>query len=289
LFAGFWLVLAVPFAVGWALLAAGGVDQAEARRAQAAVLASVASIAVTASPPAAAPALLTTWISVAMYAQVQYVSAHAKRAVFLSRFLSPRVSELIASRGFADTMRSHSDEITVVCADLRGFTAYSEAVPARTVVDLLAEYYDACGEVVAKHGGTITNYAGDGVLILVGAPVRIATHAATGIQLAHDLRIAVEPVLDRARARGHALGLGIGVASGTVMVGAIAARTRMEYTAIGMPVNLAARLCARAAPGEILIARESVSHAQTVNIESRGHCEIKGFSEQQEVFALLDR
>lgn len=288
LFAGFWLVLAAPYAVGWGLLAAGGLDRAEARRAQAAVIASVAAIAATAAPPDALPAVLAAWICLSLYGQVQYVGAHARRAVFLGRFLSPRVTELIASRGFEETMKPHNADLTVICADLRGFTSYSEGVPSQGVVNLLAEYYDACGEVVARHGGTITNYAGDGVLILVGAPVPVASHAATGVQLAHDLRIAVDPVLDRVKTPMHRLGLGIGVATGNVMVGAISAQTRMEYTAIGMPVNLAARLCARAAAGEVLLDAETASRAGIDNIESQGHFEIKGFSGRQEVFALVD-
>lgn len=286
LFAVFWLVLAVPYLVGWMLLSFGGdMDPAEERRARSSCVASVVLISVTAAPPPALPFLVALWVSLFIYGQLQYVTARARRGVFLSRFLSPQVTDLVASRGLAEAMKPHQAEITVVCADLRGFTAYSEGVPSQAVVDLLADYYDAIGTVVARYGGTITNYAGDGVLTIVGAPIPDPDHAATGIRIAREVQVAVEPVIERWRTRLHPLGLGVGVASGAVTVGAIAAETRMEYTAIGTPVNLAARLCSAAASGEVLVDAEA-TRLSRAGVEPRGEMEIKGFSAAQQVYAL---
>jgi class 3 adenylate cyclase len=287
LFAGFWLVAAVPFGIGWGLLAFGGqIDQAESRRAQSAVWASALLIAATAAPPVAFPVLLAGWISLFMYGQLQYVSAAARRGVFLSRFLSPRVAELVAARGLAEATKPHLADITVVCADLRGFTSYSASVPSQTVVDLLADYYDAVGAVVAQHRGTITNYAGDGVLILIGAPIADARHAATGIQVAQEILVAVDPVLTRWRTAAQTLGLGVGVACGTVTVGAISAETRMEYTAVGTPVNLAARLCSAASAGEVLIDANAARLSHAANARNRGEMQFKGFAHPQQIFAV---
>lgn len=286
LFAVFWLLVAAVFAAGWLVLWLGELDPAEAGRALASVAASPVIITVTASPPSVIFGLLPLWISLSIWGQLRYTSARAERGVFLSRFLSPRVTELVATRGLAETMKPRHAEITVVCADLRGFTSYSEGVPSQAVVDLLAEYYDAVGEVAGRHGATITNYAGDGVLIVVGAPLRDQEHAATGVQLARDLLVAVEPVLSRWQTRLHTLGLGIGVASGDVTVGAISAETRMEYTAIGMPVNLAARLCAAASSDEVLVDATAARLSNAAELEYRGDMEIKGFSEPQQVHAF---
>lgn len=207
--------------------------------------------------------------------------------MFLSRFLSPHVAELVAERGLAETMQPHHAELTVVCADLRGFTSYSEGVPSHAVVELLAEYYAAVEGVATKHGGTITSLAGDGVLILVGAPVPELDHAAIGIRLAQELHVGIRPVLQRWQTRIHTLGMGIGVASGRVTAGAISAGVRMEYTAIGTPVNLAARLCDLAAPSEVLIDAEAARLSNVSDLQSRGEITIKGLSDRQQVFVLV--
>jgi len=287
LFAAYFMVALVTFAVGWGLLAfGGGLDPTEARRAQALVVGSAFLIALTAVPPTLTPVLFVPWICIVFFGQLQYTSARAQRGVFLSRFLSPRVTELVAARGLAETMTPHHADLTVVSADLRGFTAYSEGVPSQSVVDLLTDYYDAVGEVASRHGATITSYAGDGVLILVGAPLPDPNHAATGIQLARELLSAVEPVLDHWRTLRHNLGLGIGVASGTVTVGVISADTHMEYTAIGVPVNLAARLCSTASANEILIDAEAARLSNVEGLRSKGETVIKGFSDMQHVYAI---
>lgn len=286
LFAPFYLLAGVIYLPAWALIAFGGIDAAEERRAAAWTAASVMVIAATAAPWPAAGVLITLWLSLGMYGHTQYVAARAQRGVFLSRFLSPRVTEMVDSHGLEATMRPRQADLTVVCADLRGFTSYSEGVPSQAVVDLLAEYYDAIGNVVSAHGGTITNYAGDGVLVLVGAPLSDPDHAATGLQIARDILVAVQPVLERWETRVHRLGLGVGVASGKVTVGAISAETRMEYTAIGMAVNLAARLCAAAAADEVLIDAESARTSSSTDLAPRGEMTVKGFSDAQLVYSI---
>lgn len=289
---GFWLFASIFIAVtpiyftAWGLLALGGAEPAETRRAGAFVIASGLVIAATAAPPMLAGFLIAAWISLGVYGQMQYASARAARGVFLSRFLSPRVAEKVDSRGLAETMKPRQAEVSVVCADLRGFTAYSEGVPSQAVVDLLAEYYDAVGKVVARHGGTITSYAGDGILVLVGAPLQDRQHASTAIEIARESIDAVWPVLERWQTRLHPLGIGVGVASGRITVGAISAETRMEYTAIGVAVNLAARLCARAASGEVLVDGEAALCSGARDLEARGQVEVKGFSSPQPVYAI---
>ncbi len=287
LFAVFWMIVAVPFGVGWNMLAFGGnLDPAEARRAQAFVIAFPLPVAMTVIPPHLIGFAFTLWICTIFFGQLQYTRIRAERGVFLSRFLSPRVTDLVASRGLAEAMQPHHADLTVVSADLRGFTAYSEGVPSQSVVDLLTEYYDAVGDVAGRHGATITSYAGDGVMILVGAPIADPNHAEIGIRLARELGDAVEPVLERWRTPRHTLGLGIGVASGTVTVGAISAETRMEYTAVGMPVNLAARLCAAAGAGEVLVDAQAARQSEDPNLNSKGEMEIKGFSDMQHVYLV---
>ncbi|WP_188113513.1 adenylate/guanylate cyclase domain-containing protein [Nocardioides humilatus] len=154
------------------------------------------------------------------------------------------------------------------------------------MVDLLAEYYDAVGEAVARHGGTITCYAGDGVLMLVGAPLPRPDHAAAALALAQDLIDSINPVLERWATKVHPLGLGVGVASGTVTVGTIGSTNRLDYTAVGTPVNLAARLCSAARAGEVLMDERTAQLAANSRVKRREAMPVKGLIGLQTVFEL---
>lgn len=143
---------------------------------------------------------------------------------------------------------------------------------------LLNEYYDAIGVAVAEFGGTIKDYVGDGVLVLVGAPVPTDDHAAKGLALARRLQVVVHEVLARWAGPDLQVGMGVGVATGPVTVGAIGA-ARLEYTAVGPAVNLAARLCAQAADGEILVDGATVRIVGEAGLAPRGTAHFKGLGE----------
>lgn len=284
-FATYWIAVAATFFVGWTTLARHRVDPAERDRAASLATCSAMLVIATGSPAFAAGVLGVLALLVVTWGQFRHTAVRARRGVFLSRFLSPRVTELVNERGLATVMQPHQAELTVVAADLRSFTAYAEGVPSQAVVDLLTEYYDVAGEVVGRHGGTITDYAGDGILVLVGAPLPRDDHADVALALARDLQTAMTPVLQRWATKIHPLGLGIGVASGTVTVGTIETSERMEYTAIGTAVNLAARLCTEAAAGEVLVDEDAARLSNHAVVE-RGAMAVKGLTGDQVVFAL---
>jgi adenylate cyclase len=121
------------------------------------------------------------------------------------------------------------------------------------VIRILREYYDAVGAATAECGGTIKDQAGDGVLILVGAPIPYADHAQRAIALARKIRERGAEITARWSDSDLRLGVGVGVASGFVTVGVIGGASRLEYTAVGPAVNLSARLCAEAVHGEVLV------------------------------------
>lgn len=216
----------------------------------------------------------------------QYHVLQGQRGQFMSRFLSSQVAELVRKRGMKHAMEQNFLEITVVVCDLRGFTAYAQAHPSSRVIEVLRDYYDAVGAVVAEYGGTIKDYAGDGILMLVGAPLPIADHAVVGLRIAHRVRAAASEVTRRWSSAGHPLGLGVGVASGFVTVGVIGGATRLEYTAVGPAVNLASRLCEQALDGEILIDGRTRELAGDVSLEARSPLAVKGFAEPVSLYAL---
>ena len=221
---------------------------------------------------------------------VRYHVLQGQRGQFMARFLSPQVAKLVAERGLKTAMRENLLEITVVCCDLRGFTAYAEAQPSARVLQVLREYYDAVGEVVAEFGATIKDFAGDGILILVGAPLPQAQHAALGLEMARRIRAVGVTLTRECSTASHTLGIGLGVASGPVTVGVIGATSRLEYTAVGPAVNLASRLCEQAAHAEILLDCRTVELAgdsgRAARLEARAPLAVKGFSRQIEYYAV---
>jgi adenylate cyclase len=230
--------------------------------------------------------ILGITLVIGVYGQFRYFVAQGERGAFLSRFLSAQVAETVRIDGLASVMQPGEREVTVIACDLRGFTAYAEAVPSQAVIDLLGEYYDAVGLAVAEIGGTVKDYAGDGVLMLIGAPLPRPDHAAAGLRLAVLLHATIRPVLAHWSTGPHPLGVGIGVASGTVTAGAVGSSSRMEYTAVGTAVNVAARLCAAAADGETLVDQATVELAGVDGLTSRGNMSIKGLAAEHMVYAL---
>jgi adenylate cyclase len=217
---------------------------------------------------------------------VRYHVLQGQRGQFMSRFLSQQVADLVRERGLSGAMRQNYLEITVVVCDLRGFTSYAQAHPSSRVIEVLREYYDAVGRVAAQFGATIKDFAGDGALILVGAPIPMATHAVVGLALARQLREAAHAVTRHWSAAEHQLGVGIGVASGFVTVGVIGAAQRLEYTAVGPAVNLASRLCEQAQDCEILVAERTRELAADKALEARPALLVKGFPQPVPLFAL---
>jgi len=221
---------------------------------------------------------------------IRYHVLQGQRGQFLARFLSPQVVRLVRERGLASTMQQSRTELSVVACDLRGFTAFTETAAPEEIMKLLEEYYGAVGEVVIGFGGSISNFAGDGILALVGAPIAHADHAARAVGMALAIRERVSAILSRWRQLGLDLGVGVGVASGFVTVGVIGGGARLEYTAVGPAVNLAARLCARAESGQVLADPRVVG-----SVGDAGHgfrftkletAELKGFARPITIFAV---
>jgi len=218
---------------------------------------------------------------------VRYHVLQGRRGEFMARFLSPQVARLVSERGLESAMRENYMEITVVCCDLRGFSAFAAAQPSARVLQVLREYYAAVGQAVADFGATIKDYAGDGVLILVGAPLPITFHARCGIELARRIRSVTLPLTATWGTEQTPLGIGIGVASGVVTLGIIGTESRLEYTAVGSSVNLASRLCDQALHGEILVAERTVELAGETGLRPRPPMEVKGYAEPVPNYVLM--
>ena len=228
-------------------------DKAEGLRVVAFVLGGPFMASGMVLPQELSPIPTTVGMLVFLYGAVQYHVIQGRRAQFMSRFLAPQVAELVHRRGLRAATQENTLELSVVCCDLRGFTAFSKSTPSQKVIRILREYYDVVGASAAQFGGTIKDQAGDGVLILVGAPIAFEDHAARALQMAKSIRAASTRLIERWSDAELRLGVGVGVASGFVTVGVIGAASRLEYTAVGPAVNLASRMCSEAEHGEVLV------------------------------------
>jgi adenylate cyclase len=237
-----------------------------------------------------APVSTAVGLLIFLVGAVQYHVTQGRRAQFMARFLSPQVAKLVSERGLKSATDEQTLQMSVVCCDLRGFTAFSSATSSKHVIQILREYYDAVGAAAAEFGGTIKDQAGDGVLILVGAPIAFDDHALRALELAKRIRVTGIAVTERWSDEELQLGVGVGVASGFVTVGVIGAASRLEYTAVGPAVNLACRLCSEAAHAEILLDQrtmellESETHRAELTLGEA--LQLKGFPTPVQSYVL---
>ncbi|HEX6297000.1 MAG TPA: adenylate/guanylate cyclase domain-containing protein [Burkholderiales bacterium] len=256
-----WFYLfAVPLGLSLALSSFSGLlllkrrpDKAEGLRVVAFVLAAPFMASGMVLPQELSAIPTTIGMLIFLYGAVQYHVIQGRRAQFMSRFLAPQVAELVHLRGLKAATQENSLELSVVCCDLRGFTAFSKNTPPHKVIQILRQYYDVVGAAAARFGGTIKDQAGDGVLILVGAPVAFPDHARRALDMARTIRADAMALIERWSDAELRLGVGVGVASGFVTVGVIGAASRLEYTAVGPAVNLASRMCSEAEHAEVLV------------------------------------
>jgi class 3 adenylate cyclase len=142
--------------------------------------------------------------------------------------------------------------------------------------------------VTARHEATLIRFAGDGVMVLVNAPVACENPAQRGVRLAIDMQAAVQSLANTWNAGGCSVGFGVGIAMGPATVGALGYHGRLDYTAIGNVVNLASRLCSLADDAQILVDPVIADHvADGTALASIGERAIKGFDQAVEVFAVV--
>jgi class 3 adenylate cyclase len=198
----------------------------------------------------------------------------------LKRFLAPQLAELIVSQGDEQILVSHRREIVVVFCDLRGYTAFTETAEPEEVLDFLREYHGALGPLVSQFEGTLDQFSGDGIMVFFNDPVPCPDPAERAVKMATAMREAAGKLIASWRRRGRLLGFGAGIAQGYATLGQIGFAERSGYTAIGTVCNLAARLCAEAQDGQILIGqRVAVAVEETITLEEVGALTLKGLTQ----------
>src|SRR4051794_37871629 len=217
--------------------------------------------------------------------RVQAQLGELERAGRLKRFLAPQLAELIVARGDENILETHRRDIVVVFCDLRGFTAFAETAEPEEVLDLLREYHGALGPVVGASEGTLDHFSGDGIMVFFNDPVPVPDASERAVGMAIEMRQAMALLQARWRRQGREIGFGAGIARGYATLGQIGFAERIDYTAIGTVCNLAARLCAEARDGQILISRRVAAAVEdSVRLEEVGDLALKGLMQAVAVY-----
>ena len=204
----------------------------------------------------------------------------------LRRFLSPQLAELVVND--ESLLTSHRREIVVAFCDMRRFTSFAESAEPEEVMHVLQEYHLALGQRIDEHRGTLERFTGDGVMVFFGDPLPDPDPAASAVAMALAVRDDVRALAVGWARRGHDLALGIGIAQGYATLGRIGYPGRSDYAAIGSVTNLAARLCADAAPWQVLVTDRVLAQVEErVAAELVGDVQPKGFSRPVRVHDVL--
>jgi adenylate cyclase len=196
--------------------------------------------------PLAASALTIATIYTMNMAYGYFVESRSKRQLAgrFGEYVPPELVDRMASDPGKYNMEPKSAELTILFADVRGFTGISEALKPEELREYINEYLTEMSMIIrSRYRGTLDKYIGDAIMAFWGAPVDDAQHARNAVLAALAMQKQCAPLNERFAARGWpTLKIGVGVNSGTVRVGDMGSRLRRAYTAMGDPVNVASRL-----------------------------------------------
>lgn len=213
------------------------------------------------------------------------------------RYLAPQIVEALVRHGDPAQFPVQRETVTILFADIRGFTSLSEGESPEFIAEFLNDYFAMAARIIFKYEGTIDKFIGDCVMAIFGAPIKHdpaagPSDAERAVSSAVELRDSFHALREKWRPRSARMehsGIGIGLNTGPVVVGNIGSDARMDYTVIGDAVNLASRLCGFAPRGRIIISqgtRDSLREA--VRVKELEPIEVKGKTGQFNIYEILD-
>ena len=209
----------------------------------------------------------------------------------LRQFISDPVYEEIKSNPTAMDPKKHS--VTVLFCDIRGFTEMSQKVPPEEIAEFLNnQYFTPLGEIAYRFNGTVDKHIGDCIMVVYGSPVAHEDDIVRAIESAIDMQKTSRAISRQLQQiNGFTLHIGIGICTGEVVTGLFGSLRKREYTAIGMPVNIAARLEKLAKGGEILVSETTYREVSDRFAAERITQTIpfKGLDEPMPIYRILEQ
>lgn len=204
------------------------------------------------------------------------------------RFISDEVVQQLLNAPSGPQLGGELRELSILFADIRGFTSISEKLSPAQVVALLNNYLGTMTDIIDSYQGTVNEFYGDGLLAFFGAPIACNEHAKVAVQCALAMNAAMEEVNRRNRECGlPEISMGIAINSGEVIVGNVGSEKRFKYGVIGSAVNIASRVQNLAFDGAILVTEHCASKAgKKFNFLERQQLEVKGFSQPVTVYRV---
>lgn len=208
----------------------------------------------------------------------------------LERYHSPAVVERITKLTASDSLAADERDVTVLFADVVGFTSRCETMEPRDVAEMLNRCFSGMSEAVFRHEGTLDKFIGDCLMAVFGAPLEQPDHPLRAVEAALDMRTALEE-LNRGLPEPDRIRFRVGMHSGKVIAGDIGSVRRSDYTVLGATVNLASRMESSVAqPGQIVVT--DATHAairDRFDFRLVGEFQPKGISRQVKAFEVLGR
>ena len=189
-----------------------------------------------------------------------------------------------------DFLKGERTTLTVLYADLRGSTRLAEQIDPETLVGFINHYLGQMTDVILSHEGTLDKFVGDEVMALFGAPFPQDDHALRAVQVALAMQKSHQELMTMWNDRGiEAPPIGIGVATGDLIVGEMGCPQRADYTVIGKAANLGSRICGAAAAGEVLISQETYELIdRQIQANPRTGLHFKGVDRDVTVYEVLE-
>jgi len=221
------------------------------------------------------------------YAYEQLAEGAVQRSA-LERFLSPDVVQMIAENPGGVRLGGVNQKVSIMFADIRGFTPLSEKMQPEKIVEILNEYFTRVTDVIFDNGGMLDKYIGDAVMAVFGAPISKGNDAANAVKAAIELqRLLVEMNRDAVARGWPEIEVGIGINTGIVTAGNIGSPRRLDYTVIGDAVNTASRLMSNAKGFQIIISESTEADiGKKWKREQMPPLTVKGRKQQVNVFEV---
>lgn len=203
------------------------------------------------------------------------------------------VREALDAREGSSLFDGETRDIAVLFSDIRNFTNISSKLEAKEVVEFLNDYFALMSDIILRHNGTVNKFLGDGILAVFGAPVNHLDNSENAVMAALEMTEKVSQISEQYKDKfGREVQIGVGINTGSAVVGNIGSDQKVEYTVIGDTVNVAARIesLTKDKPNSVLIAQSTYEKAQhLINADAREPVMVKGKDEPINVYEVTGR